>query len=434
MLDIDFIRAHGEVVRQAAKHKQAPVDVDRLLELDERRRALLQQLEAVAAQRNSLAQRRHSRPDAAALERGRELKSNAQRLQQQWKEVVAEYERLLYAIPNIPSDDTPVGPDETANIVLREVGERPTFDFPPQELSVLGPALGLLNTDKAAEVAGSRFAYLMGELVQLQLALLQLALSVLTDEAALRRIAREVGLLAVPTPFIPVIPPMMIRPAVMNEMARLEPREERYYIDSDDVYLVGSAEHTLGPLHRGEVLSEQQLPRRYVGYSTSFRREAGSYGKDLKGLLRLHHFDKLEIESFTTPEQSLTEHYFIIAIQEHLMQQLGLPYRVVLKCTAEMGMPNFRAVDIETWLPGQRVYRETHTADLMNDFQARRLKTKVRRADGRKEYVHMNDATVFAMGRTLTAIVENYQQADGSVAVPTVLQAYVPFTRIAPEY
>ena len=202
-------------------------------------------------------------------------------------------------------------------------------------------------------------------------------------------------------------------------------KEERYYLQQDDLYLVGSAEHTLGPLHMDETLPEEALPLRYLGFSTAFRREAGSYGKDMKGILRVHQFDKLEMESFTAPEDSLKEQNFFVAIQEYLMQGLELPYQVVAVCTGDMGKPDARQIDIETWLPGQEKYRETHSADLMQDFQARRLNIKVKRKDGKIEFAHMNDATAFAIGRTLIAILENYQQKDGSVKMPRVLQGYV---------
>ena len=210
-------------------------------------------------------------------------------------------------------------------------------------------------------------------------------------------------------------------------MARLteDDKDERYYLEKDDLYLVGSAEHTLGPLHMKETLFEKDLPKRYIGFSTSFRREAGSYGKDTRGILRVHQFDKLEIESFTTGENALLEQEFIVAIQEYLMQSLKIPYQVVFIATGDMGKPDARQFDIESWMPGQNKYRETHTSDLMGDYQARRLNTRVRFKDGTKEFVHMNDATVFAIGRMLIAILENYQKKDGSVKIPAVLQKYV---------
>ena len=229
-----------------------------------------------------------------------------------------------------------------------------------------------------------------------------------------------------------MVPPVMIRPEIFKKMARLSEadKEERYYFPKDDVYLVGSAEHTLGPLHMDEVFNEEDLPIRYLGFSTSFRREAGTYGKDLRGILRVHQFDKLEVESFTTSENSLTEQNFIIALQEYLVRSLKIPYQLVILCTGDMGAPDARQIDLECWMPGQEKYRETHTSDLMTDFQARRLNTKVRRKGGKTEFVHMNDATAFAIGRILIAIFENYQQKNGSIKVPKVLQKYCGFKEI----
>ncbi|MBP9771602.1 MAG: serine--tRNA ligase, partial [Candidatus Pacebacteria bacterium] len=221
------------------------------------------------------------------------------------------------------------------------------------------------------------------------------------------------------------VPPVMMRSAVMNRMARLQPIDERYYFEKDDMVFVGSAEHTIGPLHMDEILTEESLPIRYIGYSTAFRREAGTYGKDTKGILRQHQFDKLEMESFALPEHSYAEQDFFVAIQEYMLQQLRLPYQVVIICTGDMGGPDHRQMDIETWMPGQHTYRETHTSDLMGGYQARRLNTRIKRTDGKTEPVHMNDATLFAIGRTLIAIIENYQNADGSITIPEALRPYM---------
>ena len=232
---------------------------------------------------------------------------------------------------------------------------------------------------------------------------------------------------------MPIIPPVMIRPEIFEKMARLEPKEERYYLPQDDLYLIGSAEHTLGPIHLNQTLNEGDLPVRYAGYTTAFRREAGSYGKDMKGILRVHQFNKLEMESFTIPENSIKEQDFIVGIQEYLMQQLNIPYRIMMICTGDMGGPDARQIDVECWIPSQGKYRETHTSDMMTDYQARRLNTRVRRKNGISEFVHMNDATAFSMNRPIIAILENYQQEDGSVVVPEVLRKYLGKDIIKPK-
>jgi seryl-tRNA synthetase len=217
----------------------------------------------------------------------------------------------------------------------------------------------------------------------------------------------------------------MVKPNIYLKMGRLDPKEDKYHIENDDLYLIGSAEHSLGPIHMNKTLEESEFPIRYVGYSPAFRREAGSYGKDTKGILRMHQFEKMELETFCLPENSIPEQEFLVAIQEYFLQKLELPYQVVLICTGDMGKPDYRQIDIETWMPGQNTYRETHTADLTGNFQARRLNTKVKRADGKTELVHMNDATICAMGRTMIAILENYQQKDGSIKIPEVLKKYM---------
>jgi len=288
----------------------------------------------------------------------------------------------------------------------------------------------VIDNERAAKVSGSRFTYIKGKLALLQFAIIQFVMRNLTDENILASIAKGAKLDVSTKPFVPVIPPVMIKPEAFERMARIEPKEERYHIPSDDLYLVGSAEHTLGSMHMDEVLEEIDLPVRYVGYSTSFRREAGSYGKDMRGIIRLHQFDKIEIESFTAPENSIKEQDFIVAIQTYLMRELKIPYRVVGICTGDMGGPDARQIDIEAWMPGQDKYRETHTSDLNTDYQSRRLNTRLRRKDGKHELVHMNDATVFAIGRIMVAIMENYQQEDGSIKIPEVLIPYCGFDRI----
>jgi len=225
--------------------------------------------------------------------------------------------------------------------------------------------------------------------------------------------------------FTPILPPLMIRTELYDAMDRLEPRDDRYKLEDDDLWLQGSAEHVMGSMHAQEIIEEVNLPIRYIGYATSFRREAGTYGKDMEGILRMHQFDKLEMESFTTRENGLSEHLFMVAIQEYLLKSLGIPYQVIQKCTADIGKPNARGIDMEAWLPGQNQYRETHTADYMTDYQARRLQTRVRRTTGELELVHTNDATAFALGRAMIAIIENYQNEDATVRVPEALRGYL---------
>lgn len=418
MLDITFIRENPDLVRAALKNKNREgVDLDRLLQLADERKKLAGAVTDINRKRNEAAAAR----DAEA---GKQLKEDLRVAEEQYQAAEKELLALLIKIPNIPSADTPIGPDESGNQVIREWGEKPQFSFTPKEHWELGKELGIIDTEKASEVSGARFAYLKGDLVLLEMALMDLAWRTLISREAIAGIIAKAGLSISDKPFVPVAPPIMMRSQVMNRMARLDPIEERYYFEKDDMVFVGSAEHTLGPLHMDETLPEAALPLRYVALTPAFRREAGSYGKDTKGILRLHQFNKMEMESFAKPEDGLQEQDLMVAIQEYLMQQLKLPYRVVAICTGDMGFPDQRQIDIETWMPGQNTYRETHTSDYIGGFQARRLNTKVKRTDGTSEPVHMNDATALSQ-RPLIAILENYQNEDGSVTIPEVLRAYM---------
>ncbi len=422
MLDIKFIKENTDIVKEACKNKNRNIDIDELLRLFEEKKKLRAELDELNQKRNEAAKNRN-------IEEGQKLKAESDSLETKFKEADKAYLALMLKLPNIPSPDTPIGPDESQNKVVKTYGEIPTFDFTPKEHYELGADLGLIDTETAGEIAGSRFAYIKGDLALLQFALIQFALGVVSSKETLEKIAKEAGLTLDVSPFIPVVPPVFVKPAVQNRMARFLTPEEHYMFPEDDLMLIGSAEHTLGPLHMDEVFEEKDLPIRYLGYSTAFRREAGSYGKDTKGIIRQHQFDKLEMEVFSLPENSKSEQDFLVAIQEYALRELKLPYQVVAVCTGDMGFPDYRQVDIEVWMPGQNKYRETHSADNVAGFQARRLNTRVRRGDGKIEHVHMNDATLFAVGRTLVAIIENYQTKDGQIRVPEVLKKYLPISK-----
>ncbi|OGZ66026.1 MAG: serine--tRNA ligase [Candidatus Staskawiczbacteria bacterium RIFCSPHIGHO2_02_FULL_43_16] len=432
MLDIKFIRENPEKVKKACVDKNISVDVDTFLELDKKARGFQVEIENLRAERNKLTKNdiaatlKAGEPRPDGREKGRELKEKLKTLEESFAGADKERTDLHKKIPNIPVEDVPVGKTEDENQIIKTVGKKPVFDFSVKNHWQLGQELDLIDKERAAKIAGSRFAYIKGSLVQLQWAMMQFAVSVLTDEKTLAKIAKSAKLNVSTKPFVPVLPPLMIKTEPYDAMDRLEPREERYKIEGEDLWLQGSAEHVLGTMHMNETMNEQVFPIRYVGYATSFRKEAGTYGKDMEGIIRMHQFDKLEMESLTVAEESLKEHYFMVAIQEYLMQQLGLPYEVVLKCTADIGKPNARGVDINVWLPGQDKYRETHTADYMTDYQARRLQTRVRRNSGETQLVHTNDATAFSQ-RPLIAILENGQQKDGSVKIPKVLHKYTGF-------
>ncbi|TSA46462.1 serine--tRNA ligase [bacterium] len=415
MLDINIIRENPDKVKQGLEKKRIdPKLVDKFLRVDTEWRTKVKALDELRAEQNALTKE-------LSKEQKQDLVSRAQLLKQRIGDIETERETLeakrndiLNNLPNLPFEDAPVSSDASGNKVLREVGEKPKFSaeegFKPKDYLALGERLGLINVKKAGEVSGSRFGYLLKEAVLLEFGLVRLAFDVLLEEG-----------------FIPVVPPVMIKPEVYTGMGRLagDQKEDKYYLPKDELYLVGSSEHTLGPIHLNETFEEKDLPRRYVGFSTCFRREAGSYGKDTKGILRVHQFDKVEMYSFAKPDESEKEHQFMVSLQEKLMQKLELPYRVVEISTGDMGWTDARQFDIETWMPGQGEYRETQSCSNTTDFQSRGISTKYKAKDGKKEFVHTLNGTAFAIGRTIIAIIENYQTKDGKIRVPKVLQDYV---------
>lgn len=427
MLDIQFIRDNREQVERAADSKNIKVDIGRLLELDEQRRQLNAETDELRRQRNELAGRaKGGKPSTEDIAQGKQLKVKITEHEEKLQPIQTEYESLLKQVPNIATDDTPVGQSEADNQVVYEWGERPIFDFTPKNHWEMAEANGWIDKERAAKVTGARFAYIKGPLVLLQQAVIQHTFSVLTDESKLQAIIDEFKVEGVASkPFTPILPPLVLKTEVFDAMDRLEPREDRYKIEGEELWLQGSAEHVMGSMHMDEILEESDLPIRYVGFASSFRKEAGSYGKDMEGIIRMHQFDKLEMEILSTPESGLNEHMLTIAIQEFLTRSLNLPYRKLLKSTADIGKPNARGVDLDVWLPGQNTYRETHTADYMTDYQTRRLQTKLRRSSGEISYAYTIDATAFALGRTLVAIMENYQTKDGQVRVPEVLKSFM---------
>lgn len=426
MLSLQFIRENPDIVRAAIVNKSVKIDFDAFLALDEKKKILQQEVETLRAKRNELsASMGKGKPDPALLEEAKKLKEELQILEKEYEAIETEHLSELKKIPNIPTDDTPIGHTEEENIVVLEWWKIPEFSFKVRDHAQIAALHGWIDKERAANVAGSRFAYLMWDLVLLQFALIQWVMSTLTSESTLKKIIADLGLSVSSKPFTPVLPPYMIRTEPYDAMDRLEPREDRYKIEGEDLWLQGSAEHVLGSMHANEIFPESDMPVRYLGYATSFRGEAGTYGKDMEGIIRMHQFDKLEMESFSTSETSHEEHLLFSGIQEYLMQELQIPYRKLQKCTYDIGKPNAKGSDIEAWLPWQGKYRETHTADYMTDYQARRLQTRVKRDNGELELVHTNDATAFACGRALIAILENYQNEDGTVRVPEVLQPFL---------
>lgn len=321
----------------------------------------------------------------------------------------------LESLPNIPQPDVPVGKDSSDNVVIRTVGKPTKFDFKPKTQVEIGEDLDLIDTKTAGKVSGSRFAYLKNEAVMLEFALIRYAFDTILKEG-----------------FTPVLPPMLIKDEMMQGMGYLggQGEAETYHFEKDKMYFTGTAEHSLIPMHAGDIFNVKELPKRYVGFSTAFRREAGSYGKDTKGILRLHQFDKVEMVSFTKPEDSEKEHEFLLSLSEKLVTGLELPYQILKLCTGDIANPSAKTYDIECWMPSENTYRETHSISNCTDYQSRRLKIRYKDADGTNHFVHTLNGTGFAIGRILIMILENYQQKDGSIKIPDLLQKYCGFKEI----
>ena len=428
MLDINYIRDNRQKVEDAIKNKGYTIDLDEILQLDDARKELSQKTDILRQERNQISsQMKNGQPNQALISRGKEIKQELSSLEEKLSSVESDFLAKLKTVPNVPCDDVPVGLSEDENEVAEVCGEPTKFNFEPKNHYEIGQARGWIDKERASKVTGARFAYIKGEMVSLQMAIVNFVMNSLSDEGVIKEICEANHLEHISTkPFTTVLPPLMLRTEMYDAMDRLEPRDDRYKIEGEELWLQGSAEHVLGSMHAGEIFAEQDLPVRYLGYATSFRQVAGTYGKDMEGIIRMHQFDKLEMESFSTKETSREEHELFVAIQRWLIEQLRLPYRVIRKCTFDIGKPDARGIDMEVWLPGQGKYRETHTADYMTDYQSRRLNTRVRRDEtGEVELIHTNDATAFALGRIMIAVIENYQNEDMTVRVPEVLRKYL---------
>ena len=425
MLDIQRIRENPELIAEKSKQKGYVVDTQQLLGFDSERKELRSLVEELRRKRNELTEsHKGQKPSDDQMQQGRELKNSLLDAEHKLASIEMEFNELLKTIPNMPLDNVPIGASEDENVVVKQWGEKPAFDFDPKNHWMIGEAKGWIDKERATKVAASRFVYLKGDLVLLEFALWQFALSKLTDQNVIENIVKSNNLSVNNKPFTPVLPPAAAKKEVFEATGRLNKEEQTYKIEDEDLWLNASAEHTLAPMHLNEILPEADFPIRYVGYTTAFRREAGTYGKDMEGILRLHQFNKLEMECFNLPENSYDEHLFLVAVQEYLMQQLELPYQILNKCTADIGFPNAHGMDIEVWLPGQNKYRETHTADYISDFQTQAMKTRVKRKNGTIELAHTNDATAFSE-RPLIAIIENFQTKEGDVIIPEVLKPYM---------
>lgn len=420
MLDINFVRENLDAVRKALADRNFPADaLEKFSELDAERRRVIVEADAVNQERNA-----SSKEIGALMQAGKKdeaeakkaevagLKDKQSELEKARDEVDSAMRDLLSGLPNIPDADVPVGPDESANVEIRRWGTPREFDFEPKDHVDIGEALGILDLERASKIAGSRFAILNGLGARLERALANFMLDVHTTEHG----------------YMETLPPFLVNRAALfgtNQLPKFE--DDLFHIkDERGFALIPTAEVPVTNYHADEILDAKDLPKYYTAYTACFRSEAGSYGRDTRGLIRQHQFEKVELVKLALPEESESEHERLTADAERILQLLGLPYRTVVLSTGDMGFGARKTYDIEVWLPSQQTYREISSCSNCGDFQARRMNLRFRRAGGTKpEFVHTLNGSGLAIGRTWVAILENYQQADGSVTIPEVLSQYM---------
>ena len=429
MLDIKYIREHADEIKQAAKNKNIKVDIDGLLKLDDRRRGLLQEIDDLRAQRNELAKTaKQGKPSAEQISKGKELKEGVARIEAELNAVEEQYEDIMVKVPTIPSKDVPVGKDDSENVEIYREGEPTKFDFEPKSHMEIARDLDLFDLERGAKVAGYRGYYVKNEAVSLQMALMLFALEKLIGKG-----------------FTPMIPPTLVKEFALFGSGyfsgrKFDPEVDEIYkianeeVEADgkknkeDKFLVGTAEPSLLAYFAGETLEEKNLPIKVCCFSQCYRSEIGSYGKDTKGLYRVHEFMKVEqvCVSRADFEESNKLHLEMVEISKELHRELGLPFRVLQICTGDMSAGKYKMFDLEAWMPSRNGWGETGSASNFGDWQARRLNVKYKTADGQKKVVHMLNNTALPSIRPMIAILENFQQADGSVVVPEVLRKFMP--------
>jgi seryl-tRNA synthetase len=385
------------------------VDWDKLLGLDDKRRELIAASEKLRSDRNKA--NSGNMADEKVREAGKELKNQLKKMEDELREIELEFTSLMYTVPNVPDKSVPVGKDEKDNVEFKTWGNVPKFDFPVKDHIDLAKSLDLIDFDRGAKVGGSRSYFLKNEGAQMEFAVLFYTFQKLIKKG-----------------YTPLIAPSLVKEFTLFGNGQFPwGREEVYHLQKDDQYLAGTAEVPVTAYFSDEVLLEKDLPKKFVAFSPCFRREAGSYGKDTRGVYRLHQFSKIEQVVISTNDMStsIALHEELLANAEEILQDLELPYRVLLMCTGDMGEPQVKKYDIETWMPGRSAYGETMSNSIMGDFQARRLKIRYKAKDGKTYFCHTLNNTAIASPRILIAILENYQQKDGSILVPSVLQPFI---------
>jgi len=412
MIDIQYIRDNAEKVKVAAKNKNREVDIDRLLSLDTTRREIIQKAQVLREERNQIASQKP--PSKEQIDRGKAIKEELKGIEEHLKKTEEDLQNLMLYVPNVPFDEVPVGTDETANKELKKWGEPRQFDFEIKDHIALGTDLDIFDLERGSKVSGFRGYFLKNEGAILHLALLFYVFQKLNKKG-----------------YTPFIAPSIVKQFTLFGTGHFPWGSEQdvYKLNEDDMYLSGTAEIPITAYHSEEVLMEKDLPKKYVGFSPCFRKEAGAYGKDTKGLYRLHEFWKIEqvILGKNDLEEAKKIHEELEENAEGILQDLKLPYRQLLMCTGDMGEPQLKKYDIETWMPSRGGYGETMSNSIMGDFQARRLNIRYKTKEGKTEYVYTFNNTAVASPRILIAILENYQQADGTIKVPEVLVPYTGF-------
>jgi seryl-tRNA synthetase len=419
VIDLKLLRDEPDAVRSAYARRGGVEGLDRVIDLDRAHRDLLRRVEDLRAEQNTASKAIgqaavEERP--AAIDKAKELADEIKALEPDLERAHSALEEAAAYLPNLPHESVPEGLTEDDNVVEREVGDRPDFDFEPKDHVELGEALGIFDSDRAVKTSGSRFVYLTGAGVLLELALVRFAVDFLVERG-----------------FKPVVTPVLVREHAMYGTGFLPAEEHEFYrVERDDLYLTGTSEVALAAMHADEILAEDSLPVRYAGFSSCFRREAGTYGKETKGLIRVHQFDKVEQFSFAHPDESWDEYDTIRANQEEILQALELPYRVLVMCAGDLGAAAAKKVDNEAWLPGAARYMEVTSATNATAYQARRLQVRFR-SGGHTRLVHMLNGTACAVGRTIVALLENHQRADGGVTIPKPLRPYTGFDELQPS-
>ncbi|MEA2517064.1 MAG: seryl-tRNA synthetase, partial [Actinomycetota bacterium] len=410
MIDLKHLRDDPDAFRKGYARRGGVEGLDDVIQLNQRYRDLLSEVETVRAEQNRASKAiGQASPEErqAAIEDARTLVDRLKELEPELEQASSQLEEAAAFLPNIPHETVPEGSSEDDNVVEREVGEKPSFDFDPRDHVALGEGLGVFDAERGAKTSGSRFVYLTGQGVFLELALVRFALEHLNEHR-----------------FTPVIPPVLVRRHAMYGTGFFPADEHEFYtVERDELFLTGTSEVALAAMHSDEILETKDLPVRYAGFSPCFRREAGSYGKDTKGLVRVHQFDKVEQFSFAHPDDSWDEYAAIRTNQEKILQALEIPYRVLVMCAGDLGSSAAKKVDNEAWLPGAQRFMEVTSATNATDFQSRRLQVRFRDG-GSTRFVHTLNGTACAVGRTIVALLENHQRGDGSVAIPKALQVY----------